>query len=109
MRTLNAALVLASIALAPIVYAAEVGDPQRGHVYAEKFCAKCHAVEAGDVFSPTMIAPTFSAVAGTPGMNERALLVWFQSSDHASMPNLMIARGELDDVIAYIMSLRARK
>ena len=109
MRTLNATLVLASIALAPIVYAAEVGDAQRGHVYAKKVCAKCHAVEAADMFSPTMIAPTFTAVADTPGMNERALLVWFQSSDHATMPNLMPARGDLDDVIAYIMTLRARK
>jgi cytochrome c len=108
-RTLNAALVLASIALAPIVCAAEVGDAQRGHAYAKKVCAKCHAVEAGDMFSPTMIAPTFTAVADTPGMNERALLVWFQSSDHASMPNLLIAPGDLDDVIAYIVSLRARK
>ena len=109
MRTLNAALILALIAVAPIVCAAEVGDPQRGHVYAKKFCAKCHAVEAGDVFSPTMIAPTFSAVADTPGMNERALLVWFQSSDHATMPNLMPTPGDLDDVVAYIVSLRARK
>ena len=50
-RTLNAAFVLASIAVAPIVCAAEVGDPQRGQVYAKKVCAKCHAVEAGDVFS----------------------------------------------------------
>jgi mono/diheme cytochrome c family protein len=108
-RTLNAALVVASIALAPIVYAAEVGDPQRGHVYAEKFCAKCHAVEAGDVFSPTMIAPTFSAVADTPGMNERELIVWFRSSDHETMPNLMPTPGDLDDVVAYIMSLHAQK
>ena len=109
MRTLKAALVLASIALAPIVYAAEVGDAQRGHVYAKKVCAKCHAVEAGDMFSPTMIAPTFTAVADTPGMNERALLVWFQSSDHATMPNLMPARGDLDDVIAYIIDLTRAK
>jgi hypothetical protein len=56
-----------------------------------------------------MIAPTFSAVADTPGMTERALFVWLQSSDHATMPNLMIAPGDLDDVVAYIMSLRARK
>ena len=84
MRTLNAALVLASIAVAPIVCAAEVGDAQRGHAFAKKVCAKCHAVEAGDVFSPTMIAPTFSAVAVTPGMNERALLVWFRSLDLAT-------------------------
>ena len=66
-------------------------------------------MEAGDIFSPTMIAPTFSSVSDTPGMNERALVVWFQSSDHETMPNLMIAHGDLDDVVAYIVSLRTRK
>ena len=109
MRTLNAVVVLAAIAVPPIVCAAELGDSKRGLVYAKKACAKCHAVEAGDMFSPTMIAPTFSAVADTPGMTERALFVWLQSSDHATMPNLMIAPGDLDDVVAYIMSIRARK
>ena len=59
--------------------------------------------------SPTMIAPTFSAIAETPGINERALIVWFQSSDHATMPNLILAQKDLDDVVAYILSLRAQK
>jgi mono/diheme cytochrome c family protein len=108
-RTLNAALLLALIAVAPIVCAAEGGDAQRGHAYAKKVCAKCHTVEGGDMISPTMIAPTFTAVADTPGMNERALVVWFQSSDHETMPNLMLAPGDLDDVVAYIVSLRTRK
>ena len=44
MRTLNAALVLASIAVAPIVCAADLGDPQRGLVYAKKACAECHVM-----------------------------------------------------------------
>ena len=56
-----------------------------------------------------MMAPTFDAVAGTPGMNERALVVWLQSSDHGSMPNLMLASEDREDVVAYIMSLRAQK
>ena len=86
MRTLNVALVLASIAVAPFVSAAEGADTERGHAYAKKVCAKCHAVEGGDMISPTMIAPTFTAIADTPGMNERALIVWFQSSDHETMP-----------------------
>ena len=42
-------------------------------------------------------------------MTERALLVWLQSSDHPTMPNLMIAPGDLDDVVDYIVSLRTRK
>jgi mono/diheme cytochrome c family protein len=108
-RTLNVVLILASIAVAPFVCAAEGGDAQRGHAYAKKVCAKCHAVEGGDMISPTMIAPTFTAVADTAGMNERALIVWFQSSDHETMPNLMLAPGDLDDVVAYIVSLRTRK
>ena len=45
----------------------------------------------------------------TPGINERALIVWFQSSDHATMPNLILAQKDLDDVVAYILSLRAHK
>ena len=55
------------------------------------------------------IAPTFTAVAETPGINERALIVWFQSSDHATMPNLILDQKDLDDVVAYILSLRAQK
>ena len=109
MRTLHAAAILVSIAVPLIVSAADVGDPQRGLVYAKKVCATCHAVEAGDVFSPEMLAPTFTAVAGTPGMTERALYVWLQSANHKSMPNLLIAAGDLDDVVAYIMTLRSKK
>ena len=109
MRTLNAALVLASIAVAPIVCAADLGDPQRGLVYAKKACAECHSVEAGGEVSPNIMAPSFGAVADMPGMNGRALAVWLQSSDHATMPNLMIASRDLDDVVAYIVSLHARK
>jgi hypothetical protein len=66
-------------------------------------------VEAGGEVSPNIMAPSFGAVADVPGMNGRALVVWLQSSDHATMPNLMIAPGDLDDVVAHIVSLRPRK
>ena len=108
-RIANAFVLLTSIMVPADVRAAEVGDPQRGLVYAKKVCATCHAVEAGDVVSPEMLAPTFTAVAGTPGMTERALYVWLQSANHESMPNLLIAAGDLDDVVAYIMTLRSKK
>ena len=103
------AVAVAGVLACASVYAAKVGNPQRGLAYAQKNCAKCHAVEAGDMFSPTMIAPTFSTIAETPGINERALIVWFQSSDHTTMPNLILAPDDLDDVVAYILSLRAHK
>ncbi len=66
-------------------------------------------MEAGGEVSPNIMAPSFGAVADMPGMNGRALAVWLQSSDHATMPNLILAPGDLDDVVAYIVSLRARK
>ena len=86
MRILSITVAVATVLASASGYAAEVGDPQRGLAYAEKNCTKCHVVEKGDMFSPTMIAPTFTVVAETPGINERALIVWFQSSDHATMP-----------------------
>jgi hypothetical protein len=35
--------------------------------------------------------------------------VWLQSSEHSTMPNLVLAQQNLDDVVAYIMSLREQK
>jgi cytochrome c len=104
-----AVVFLASLTIPAMISGAELGDAKRGLAYAQKTCAKCHAVERGDMFSPTMIAPTFGSIANTPGINERALVVWLQSSDHATMPNLILAQQDLDDVVAYIMSLRAQK
>lgn len=105
MRYLSAVVLLM---LSPIVSAAELGDVSQGHLYAKKACGGCHAVEAGDKFSPEMLAPTFDAISATPGMNERALNVWLQSSDHESMPNIMLTAENLDNVVAYIMSLRSQ-
>ena len=106
MRILNVAVALALFAVPRVAGAAAVGDPQLGLVYAKKVCGKCHAVVAGDKASPDIMAPNFAAVADTPGMTDRALVVWLQNSDHATMPNLMIAPGDLDNIVAYIMSLR---
>jgi mono/diheme cytochrome c family protein len=106
LRTISAVTLMC---FAPsIVGAAELGDASRGHEYAKNVCASCHAVEAGDKFSPELLAPTFDNVAATPGMNERALGVWLRGSDHDSMPNLMLSPENLNNVVAYIMSLRAQ-
>jgi hypothetical protein len=59
-----------------------------------------------DDFSPNLDAPDFSEVANTPGMTERALLVWLQTS-HPTMPDFMIPAEVRDNLVAYIMSLKA--
>jgi mono/diheme cytochrome c family protein len=105
-RFASALVMLAALARLAAADAAEGGDPARGLTYAKQVCAKCHAVEQGDMYSPELLAPTFETVAKTPGMTERALYVWLQAGNHEEMPNLIIAPGDLDGVVAYIMSLR---
>ena len=91
---------------APVASAQELGDPEAGLVYAEGVCSECHAVKKGQRVSPHERAPAFEVVANSRGMTEMALRVWFQSP-HPSMPNLRLTEKLSDDLIAYIMSLKA--
>lgn len=97
----------AALLIAPLPSSAQdAGDPSRGLNYARAHCAECHGVEVTtDNFSPDLNAPDFSVVANTPGMTRRAIGVWLQTS-HPTMPNLIIATEDRDDLAAYIMSLR---
>ena len=89
-----------------IALAQELGDAKSGLAYAEGVCAECHAVKKGQRVSPHERAPAFEVVANSRGMTEMALRVWFQSP-HPSMPNLRLTEKLSDDLIAYIMSLKA--
>ena len=83
----------------------DIGDPSKGRRYAMKSCVSCHNVSGSDARSPNAKAPTFKAIANTPGMTMTALTVWSRST-HATMPNLIIAPDDLEDLSAYILSLR---
>jgi mono/diheme cytochrome c family protein len=91
---------------ATVAGAQEVGDARKGLIFAERVCAECHAVKAGQKVPAT--APTFMAIANTPGMSAMALTIFFRTP-HRDMPNLVLSDDERDDVIAYILSLRDRK
>lgn len=93
------------IALPATAAAQDLGTPGLGKEYAERACVECHDVEAGGEISSNPDAPGFQSVADTPGMSPRALVVWLQTS-HPTMPNLIIKPDDMDNVIAYIMSLR---
>jgi mono/diheme cytochrome c family protein len=87
--------------------AAQEADVEAGEAYAEHVCAGCHAVLANEEFSRLSEAPTFQAVADTPGMTELALTVWLQSS-HPTMPNVILTQDEMRNVVAYIRSLKSK-
>ena len=86
--------------------AQEDGDPRRGRTLAREVCAVCHAVEKGRS-SPNPDAPTFEAIASVHGMSIRALAVALRTP-HRTMPNLVLEGDELNNIIAYILSLKGR-
>ena len=99
-------IVAVFFALFSAAEAQEVGNVEAGHAYAKKICADCHAVERGEKESPYLDLPTFQAVADSPGITERALAVWLQNP-HPNMPNFILPQADMDNVIAYIMSLKS--
>jgi mono/diheme cytochrome c family protein len=92
---------------APITKVVEVGDAGQGLAYAEKTCSGCHNVLRTGAASPNKDAPPFKQIANTPGMSITALTVWSRTS-HPTMPNFVIPANDMDNLIAYIMSLRTR-
>ena len=74
-----------------------------GHRMAVNWCAECHAVERGEVMSGK--GPAFQRIADMPSTTELSLKV-FLRSNHANMPNFIIAPGDADEIARYILSLK---
>jgi hypothetical protein len=87
------------------VHAAQIGSVEQGLMIARARCAECHLVVKERGRSTRDNAPTFAAIANTPGMSAAALRATFNTS-HRVMPNLLIEESEADSIIAYILSLR---
>ena len=88
--------------------AATLGDPKAGRLYAQTQCASCHSIVPTGNTSPVDAATPFQAVADTSGMTRTALFVFFRSP-HPTMPNLIVRGDDLDNIIAYILSLKTAK
>ena len=81
------------------------GDVERGRLYVETACAGCHAVRGGQSESPNPNALPFEAIAQTSGLAAPSLFMLLRTS-HETMPNIVIATKDLEDVVAYILSLK---
>ncbi len=95
---------LITIGMFATAIAQESGDPKQGLEVAKQICSLCHAIQKGA--SPMADAPSFGEIAATPGMSPIALNVAMRTS-HKTMPPLVLAPDEHNDVIAYILSLKA--
>jgi mono/diheme cytochrome c family protein len=83
----------------------DVGDRSKGAAIAQQICAECHAVHRGERRSFNAEAPTFEAIATTPGMTSIALTAALRTS-HRAMPNIILPDDDLKNIIAYILSLK---
>jgi mono/diheme cytochrome c family protein len=92
-------------ATASSAQAVEVGSVQQGLRLARETCAQCHLVDKVTGRSTDANAPTFEAIANTPGLTSAALAAALQTS-HRTMPNVVIKGDDADNVIAYILSLK---
>lgn len=77
----------------------------RGHTLAQAWCSSCHAVEKFAI--PLDRAPAFTAIAAMKSMTPLAIRVFLQSS-HEPMPNFILKKQDIDDLTAYIASLKLR-
>jgi mono/diheme cytochrome c family protein len=101
-----ALLFWACVLAAPVASAQEdSAAASRGLFYAERLCADCHGVTADQKQSPNPAAPTFVAIANTPGMTPMALNVWLHTS-HPTMPNLIVDQARISDLAAYVRTLK---
>lgn len=99
--TLCAALALSLGLLVPGAARADAADGER---LARQWCVNCHVIDgSGPSTTLPQGPPSFHIIAGhlDPGQMRS-----FLTNPHGAMPNLGLTRAEIDNLIAYIESLK---
>lgn len=76
----------------------------QGAQLARQWCANCHVIGGNAPATIQQGPPSFQAIA-QGGLSADQLRV-FLSHPHGAMPDLSLTRAEIDDLIAYIKTLR---
>jgi cytochrome c len=82
---------------------AAAGDIDAGKRLTEQWCTSCHVI-GGRGDRGTDAAPALPTIAQTT--HDPARLKAWLVAPHPPMPNLNLSRAEIDDISAYLMSLR---
>jgi mono/diheme cytochrome c family protein len=85
--------------------AQEVGDVAAGRHLAETWCGSCHVAGPESARGVSNGVPTFAGIAAMKSTTTLSLRAFLQTP-HARMPDLHLSRDEIDDIAAYILSLR---
>lgn len=81
------------------------GDRDRGREISERLCASCHNTAESGKSSALDPAPPFSSIAELTSTTAISLHVVLQAP-HQRMPSNALAFSEVNDIVAYILSLR---
>ena len=107
MQTPRAGVILFIAAAFLAAGAARAQDISTGKGIAQVWCGDCHLVDPRERKSGRDSAPTFLSIARMRSTTEASLAA-FLSTPHGRgrMPDLVLNRNEIQDVSAYILSLR---
>jgi cytochrome c len=108
-RVVTAAIVVVAALLLVRLHNADGATPlpdsaSPGYRLADAWCTQCHAIDARTAGTANA-APDFAAIANQPSTTALSLKVFLKSS-HRSMPNLVIAPEQADNLVDYILSLK---
>ncbi len=79
-------------------------DAAAGQRLAQQWCASCHVIGVGSTATTVPQGPpSFPTVAGRLDAGQ---LRAFLTKPHGQMPDLALTRAEIDDLIAYIETLK---
>jgi mono/diheme cytochrome c family protein len=85
--------------------ASAAGDPGAGAEVARTWCASCHLVGDAAAGSTTQGPPSFRALARGQTRTPDELRT-FLTNPHPPMPDLSLSRVQIENLVAYIESLR---
>lgn len=104
-RVLLPTALFASLAAFAAPLAAQPADPVAGKATAERWCAQCHVVGPAQA-KATDTAPPFRLIARKPQWQDEKKLIEHLARPHPVMPNFSLTHAEVEDLMAYIATLR---
>jgi len=82
------------------------GSVASGHAMAQRVCSECHLVPGAPPPTARRGGPPFREIANLPTTTEPGLRSLLRAP-HAGMPMFRLTDREMDDLVAYILSLRS--
>jgi mono/diheme cytochrome c family protein len=82
----------------------QAADSDTGGQIAQRWCATCHLIGGSPTGSVQQGPPNFSTIAKRDHTDDQ--LRSFLSHPHGAMPDLSLTRAEIEDLIAYLHTVR---